>query len=337
MGISQINAKQHAGPIAIGITRCSFWSASVMLKNFGMIHGIAACILLFAFTPAHALEAVDPCANPPSDEWELLSAPPPESEQMLAITLKPETQEVAGMPVQKDAWFHSKSGAFRHCQYYGPTDRCDARSGYLDFQRRNGNGNWYVASAGTMSHCPVHPQKCGPSSPIESTDNRPGGKSVAKPVARPAALRSIADRLSEAWSPPSADVFMAITLRKQADKDLLHFCIENTSMHSLDLNDSALPWKAPNLFRLTVLNASGAVVFKSSGFVHQLMSPPAPHALNASDSVEGDLELSQFRFYEAAAKENLLLMWSGPVELYGKSTSAKMVLPVSGIMFVPKH
>jgi len=183
----------------------------------------------------------------------------------------------------------------------------------------------------------MHPQKCGLSSPIESTDNRPDGKSVAKPVARSAALRSIAERLSEAWSPPSADVFMAITLRKQADKDLLHFCIENTSMHSLDLNDSALPWKAPNLFKLTVLNANGAVVFTSSPFFHQLMSPPALHALDVSDSVEGNIEFSQFRFYEAAAKENLLVMWSGPIELYGKNTSGKVELPVSGIMFVPKH
>ena len=129
---------------------------------------------------------------------------------------------------------------------------------------------------------------------------------------------------------------MAISSRQQAQQNMLHFCIENTSMHPLDVNDSALPWNAPNLFRLTVLNASGTVVF-SSGFFSQLTTPPLSHTINVSDSIEGDLELSRFPFYEAAAKEDLVVMWSGQIELYGDSNVAGIGLPVSGIMFVPKH
>jgi hypothetical protein len=41
--------------------------------------------------------------------------------------------------------------------------------------------------------------------------------------------------------------------------------------------------------------------------------------------------------YEAAAKEDLVVMWSGQIELYGDSNVAGIGLPVSGIMFVPKH
>jgi hypothetical protein len=299
-----------------------------------MRHGIAGCVLFFSSTLAHAQGAQAPCAMPPSDEWELLSAPPPESAQMLAITSKQGPIQAAEMPAQNDAWFHSKSGAYRYCRSTRPTDRCYTGSAFTDFQLRN--GQWYVASAGSTSNCPV-PQKCAQSLLIQDTSSRPNAKNVNKELARQVAFKAIAEHLSKEWSPPSTEVYMAISLRRHTGTDFLHFCIENTSTHPLELNDSALPWKVPNLFRFTVLNANGTTVFTSSPFFHQLMSPPALHAINASDSVEGDIEFSQFSFYEAAAKENLLLMWSGPIELYSKNTSGKMELPVSGIMFVPKH
>jgi hypothetical protein len=130
---------------------------------------------------------------------------------------------------------------------------------------------------------------------------------------------------------------MAITLRKNIDKELMHFCIENTSMHSLDLNESTLPWNVPQFFTFTVLNASGKIVFKSSPFIDRIIGSPMPRTLNAADSLEGDIEFSRFPFYEAAAREDLLLMWSGPIELYGQELSSVTHLPTSGIMFVPKH
>jgi hypothetical protein len=68
-----------------------------------------------------------------------------------------------------------------------------------------------------------------------------------------------------------------------------------------------------------------------------IISMPVSHPINASDSVEGDLELSRFPFYEAATKEDLVVMWSGQIELYGDPSVAGKGLPVSGIMFVPKH
>jgi hypothetical protein len=183
----------------------------------------------------------------------------------------------------------------------------------------------------------MHPTKCMQPPIIEDASSRADANDVDKAAARPVALRTIAERLSKEWSPPSRDVYMAISFQRRAEKDLLHFCIENTSMHSIDLNDSALPWNAPNLMKLTVLNANGTVVFSSSPFVHFLMGAPVPHALNVSDSVEGDLELSRYRFYEAAAREDLLVMWSAPIELYGEPNLSGKQLPVSGILFVPKH
>ena len=215
---------------------------------------------------------------------------------MLAITLKAGPMQSADKSAQ-EAWFQSTSGSFRFCRYQAPTDRCFAIADYVDFQLRG--GSWYVATAGRTRNCP-HPQKCWQSPLNKDSASRPEGDHADNAVARSIALRSIAERLSEAWDPPSTDVYMTISSRQQAQQNLLHFCIENTSMHSLDVNDSALPWKAPNLLRLTVLNASGTVVF-SSGFFSQLTSPPASHTINVSDSIEGDLELSRFPFYEAAA------------------------------------
>ena len=118
-----------------------------------MRHSIAGCILFFSSTLAHAQGAPAPCAMPPSDEWELLSAPPPESAQMLAITSKQGPNQAAERPTQNDAWFHSKSGAYRYCRSTRPTDRCYAGSAFTDFQLRN--GQWYVASIGSTSNCPV--------------------------------------------------------------------------------------------------------------------------------------------------------------------------------------
>lgn len=312
-----------------------FWSASMRLKNLVILRRIAACILLFAFTPTHALEAMEPCANPPSDEWEFLSAPPPESAQMLAITSKQGPIQAAEMPAQNDAWFHSKSGAYRYCRSTRPTDRCYAGTAFTDFQLRN--GQWYVASAGSTSNCPVHPQKCRAAPIFKNTDTRLDGKRINTPVEQPVALRHIVDGLSDKWAPPSRDVYMAIALQKHTDKDYLHFCIENTSIHPLTLNESTLPWNVPQLFTFTVLNASGTVVFTSSPIIDRIIPGPVPHTVNAADSVEGDIEFSRFPFYDAAAKENLLVMWSGPIALYEEHNPGGIEMPVSGIMYVPKH
>jgi hypothetical protein len=298
-----------------------------------MRHSIAACVLFFSFTPAHAQGAQVPCAMPPSDEWELLSAPPPESAQMLAITLKQGPIQTAEIPAQNDTWFHSKSGAYRYCRSTEPTDRCYAGSAFTDFQLRN--GQWYVASAGSTFNCPV-PQKCAQSLLTQDTSGRPNAKNVNK-LERQVAFKAIAEHLSKEWSPPSTQIYMAISMRLRAEKEFLHFCIENTSTHSLQLNDSVLPWKVPNLFRFVVLNANGTTVFTSSPFIHQMIAMPVLRAIKASDSVEGDLEFSRLRFYEAAAKEDLLVMWSGPIGLYEENGPGSAELPVSGIIFVPKH
>jgi hypothetical protein len=295
---------------------------------------LVGAVFLAGCPVVHASDAKDPCGLAPSDEWELLSTPPPESEQMLALTLNPGTTHAAGAVTQKDAWFHSKDGAFRFCQYRKPTDQCDMSASYLDFQRRG--GSWYVASAGSFSHCPAYPQKCRPR-PIDNTDNRGEGNNVEKPVAHPVALRSIAERLAEEWSPPSSNVYMAITLQKHIGKEFMHFCIENTTMHSLDLNESTLPWNVPELVTFTVLNASGKTVFKSSPFIDRIIRSPMPHSLNAADSLEGDIEFSRFPFYAAAAREDLLVMWSEPIERYAQALSDVTPLPASGILFVPKH
>lgn len=299
-----------------------------------MRHSIAGCVLFFAFASVHdvhALEATDVCTGPLPNDWELLSAPPPESEQMLAINWK-QSEETSS---QKEAWFQSKSGAFRFCQYKGPTDRCFSIADYRDFQLRS--GRWYVANAGGTSNCPAYPRKCRVAPIIESTDARLHGKRINKPVEQPVALRRIVDRLNEKWSPPSRDVYMAIALQKHTDKDVLHFCIENTSMHPLTLNESTLPWNVPQLVQFTVLNASGTVVFTSSPFIDRIIPGPVPRIVNAADSVEGDIEFSRFGFYDAAAKANLLVMWSGPIELYEEHNPGGMQIPVSGIMYVPKH
>src|SRR5271168_3598748 len=177
-----------------------------------MRHRIVGCVLFFAFTRVHALEATDVCTGPLPNDWERLSAPPPDSEQMLAITLKPDPRQSAGTPVQSEAWFQSKSGAFRFCRYRGATDRCYAIADYLDFQLRS--GHWYVASAGGISNCPSYPQKCRAAPITESTDARLNGKSLNTPAGQPVALRHIVDRLSEKWTPPSRDVYMAIALQK---------------------------------------------------------------------------------------------------------------------------
>jgi hypothetical protein len=299
-----------------------------------MRHIIAACVLFLLSTLAHAQGVQPPCAMLPSDEWERLSAPPPDSAQMLALTSKQGLNQAAEMPAQDEAWFHSKSGAYRYCRSTRPTDRCYAGSAFTDFQHRN--GRWYVASAGSTSNCPV-PQKCAPSLLPPDTGSGPNAKNGNKELARQVALKAIADHLSKEWPPPSSEVYMAISLRRHTGTDFLHFCIENTSTHPLALNDSSLPWKVPSLFRFVVLNANGTTVFTSSPFVDQMIAMPVLHAIEPSDSVEGDLEFSRLRFYEAAAKESLLVMWSGPIGLYEESGPGRAEMPVSGIMFVPKH
>jgi hypothetical protein len=50
-----------------------------------MRHSIAVCFLFCLSTLAHAQGAPAPCVMPPSNEWELLPAPPPESAQMLVF------------------------------------------------------------------------------------------------------------------------------------------------------------------------------------------------------------------------------------------------------------
>jgi hypothetical protein len=298
-----------------------------------MRHAIAVCFLFLACTLAHAQGTPDPCAIPPSGEWEVLSAPPPESEHMPGMTLHP--PQGAWKPDQKDVWFHAKSGAFRLCRHYGPTDLCYWMSEYTDFHLSH--GHWIIASLGSTSRCAGTPQKCGPAALRENSGDQADATDVDKAKAPLVALRTIAERLSTEWSPPSRDVYLAISVQRRDGKDFLHFCIENTSMHSLDLNDSALPWNAPNLLRLTVLNSKGTVVFSSGPVFIQPMSAPVQHTINASDSVEGDLELSIYRFYEAAAKEDLLVMWSGRIELYAERNPGGIQLPVSGIVFLPKH
>jgi hypothetical protein len=298
-----------------------------------MRHSISACVLFFLSTLAHAQGAPAPCAKPPSDEWELLSAPPPESAQMLAIALKQGQIRVPEMPSQINAWFHSKSGAYRYCQSTSPTNRCYAGSAFTDFQLRN--GQWYVASAGSTSNCPV-PQKCTQSLPIQDTSSRPNAKNVNKELERQAAFKAIVEHLSKEWSPPSTEVYMAISLRRHTGTDFLHFCIENTSTHSLELNGSVLPWKVPNLVRFIVLNANGTAVFTSSPFIDQMVGAPTSRTVNPSDSVEGDLELSRLRFYDAAASEDVLVMWNGSIDLYGEQYRGVQQLPVSGILFIPK-
>ncbi len=253
---------------------------------------------------------------------------------MLAITLNHGPRQSGETSSQKEAWFQSNSGAFRFCRYQGPTDRCYAIADYMDFQLRG--ARWYVAKAGGTSNCP-YPQKCRAAPIIKDTDARLDGKRINTPVEQPVALRHIVDRLNERWSPPSRDVYMAIVLQRHADRDFLHFCIENTSTHPLTLNESTLPWNVPQLFTFTVLNASGTVVFASNPFFHQRIAEPVPHTVNPTDSVEGDIEFSQFGFYDAAAKENLLMMWSGPIELYEEHNPGTKQLPVSGILFLPKH
>lgn len=309
--------------------------ASVRPTQFAIMrHSVAGCVVFFLSTLAHAQGALAPCAMPQSDEWELLSAPPPESAQMLVIISKQGPIQAAGMPAQNDAWFHSKSGAYRYCRSTEPTDRCYAGSAFTDFKVRN--GQWYVASAGSTSNCPV-PQKCAQSLLIQDASSRPNAKNVNKELARQVAFKSIAEQLSKEWSPPSTEVYMAISLRRHTGTDFLHFCIENTSTHPLELNDSALPWKVPNLVRFVVMNANGTTVFTSSPFIHQMMGVPAPHTFSPSDSVEGDLELSRLHFYDAAASEDVLVMWSGSIDLYGEQYKGVKQLPVSGILFVPKR
>src|SRR5580692_11264785 len=159
-----------------------------------MRHSIAGCVLLFLSTLAHAQGAPAPCVMPPSNEWELLPAPPPESAQMLVIISKQGSIQAAGMPAQNEAWFHSKSGAYRYCRSTEPTDRCYAGSAFTDFKVRN--GQWYVASAGSTSNCPV-PQKCAQSLLIQDASSRPNAKNVNKELARQVAFESIAEQLSK--------------------------------------------------------------------------------------------------------------------------------------------
>jgi hypothetical protein len=285
---------------------------------------------------ARSQDFSEACAIPPSDGWELLSVPPPESDQMLAITSRPLPYKIVEPPVQKEAWFRSKGGTFRYCRYFAATDRCDASSSFIDFQRRGLGWQWQGVAAGGTQHCPVHPQKCGARSQSaeDSRVNTGGADETAAPAI---ALRLVAKRLSETWLAPSDDVRMTITVRPNGRGDyFLHFCVENTSAHALEVNGSLLPWETPNLLTFTVLNASGKIVYTTNRFFDQLIGPPARRTIDPWDSAEADLSLSSFDFYAAAAHEDLLMMWSGKIVLYEGNSFGKAI-PVSGITFVPKH
>jgi hypothetical protein len=298
-----------------------------------MRHSIAGCVLFFLCALAHAQGAPPPCSMFPPDEWERLSAPPPESARMLALISEQGQNQAAEMRTQKHAWLHSKSGAYRYCRSTSPTNRCYAGSAYTDFQLRN--GHWYVALTGSTANCPV-PQKCT-QPPIQDNDSRPNAKRATNGFAPEVALKAIAEQLSKEWSPPSTEVYMAISLSRNAHTDILHFCLENTSTHPLELDDSALPWKVPSLFKFTVLNANGTAVFTSSPFIHQMMEAPARRTFSPSDSVEGDVDLPRLSFFDTAANQDVLVMWSGSISLYGEQSKGIKQLPVSGILFVPKH
>lgn len=282
---------------------------------------------------AHPQDPTDPCAIPPSGDWELLSTPPPESDQMLDISVRrlPKWPWPAEVPVQKEAWFHSKDGTFRYCRYFESTDRCDSISDSLDFQLRS--GRWQVVSAGGVSNCPSHPPKCDAQSQLKGSAPETAADGPGKTIA----LRRLAERLGEKWLAPSDDIRMTITLRPPGSSSLLHFCLENTSPHALEVDDSKLPWKMSNFLRFTVLNARGKVVYSTGPFAEQSGAPPMRRIIGAWDSVEADLDFSNFVFYAAAAREDLLVMWSGEIGVYGDGNPRGKALPLSGILFVPKH
>jgi hypothetical protein len=166
-----------------------------------------------------------------------------------------------------------------------------------------------------------------------------GLQSVFGAASAQQSLKALVKEMSERWPPPSQDIEMTITWRRGNGTELLHCRIVNTSSHVLQLDNSLLPWNAPYLMVVTVLNAGGSLVFSNRNLpVEQLISAPrVVWAISPRQAVEGDIDLSRLPFYGAAAHEDLLVMWSRQINLYTGAKVSNVGLPVSGITFVPKH
>jgi hypothetical protein len=124
---------------------------------------ISACALLTACARSYAPQVTEQCQISPPGEWERLLMPPPQADQMLAITRTPlprrDVRDIASGPITQPtqkAWFRSKEGVFRYCQYNGSTDQCYAIATFLDFALDAG-GSWHVVKAAGNSFCKSEP------------------------------------------------------------------------------------------------------------------------------------------------------------------------------------
>jgi hypothetical protein len=132
-------------------------------RGWLQIFCIAACALLTGCATKRPPRVTEQCQISPPGEWQRLLVPPPQADQMLAITRTPpprrDDRETASAPVTQPTqkvWFRSKKGVFRYCQYNGSTDQCYATATLLDFAPY-ADGSWHIVRAAGNRFCKSEP------------------------------------------------------------------------------------------------------------------------------------------------------------------------------------
>jgi hypothetical protein len=145
-------------------------------------------------------------------------------------------------------------------------------------------------------------------------------------------LAAVARALDDAWPQATRDARMTMYIKRSENRELLHYRLVSTSENVLELNRSALPWITTNLFRVAGVTAKGQVL-RTVPIVMQIMAEARPLSIAPGESLEGDFDLEHFPIGGFPRDEDLLLIWSHPLEISGRAPSVWL----SGITFLPKR
>jgi len=146
-------------------------------------------------------------------------------------------------------------------------------------------------------------------------------------------LAAVARGLDDVWPQATRDARMTMYIKRSENRELLHCRLVNTSEHALELNRSALPWITTNLFRVGAVTAKGQVLPAPPPVVIQIVAEPAFLSIAPGETLEGDLDLEHFPIGGTPRNEDLLLIWSHPLEISGQAPNVWL----SGITFLPKR
>jgi hypothetical protein len=89
----------------------------------------------------HIASAAEVCDAKPSDDWQMLNAPPEQVEEMMAV--RDGERSIGELlnivpDARSEAWFKSKAGVCRYCRFVPKVSTCVAQPEFVDFSLNNG-------------------------------------------------------------------------------------------------------------------------------------------------------------------------------------------------------